>query len=284
MGILDSIAGWIQDVREARRERKRARLRRREAGVRPSDKVRDGLTGRLLRVVRVRDSRANEYIIDGVSLPDYGRNSTLDCDTDIVVECRPPNSGNTYAYPASRIVPLDITAREYARDRFTGDVLMVKGIHETVAAERSLNGTPLAEYGINQRLECADDWVIECTYYYSRQSRTYEFPVSRLAPGKYPTASKKWKEEVINSKTCYSCNDGRKRRERQSACRSCRGRIFQRDGRVCQQKGCDVTDSRELSIHHLWYRPNPVTGAIPDRHLIVLCNDHHRERHGIDDS
>lgn len=281
MGIVDSITGWLHDVREAHRERQRARRRRREAGVRPGQKVRDGVGDDLLRVVNISDTRSHEYTVNGTALPDYGKNTTLDFETDVVVECQRPGSDDVTAYPASRIVPLEITIGEYARDRFTGDVLTVNRIRDTVAGEWFIDGTPLSEYGVNQNLECADDWVVECVYHYSRGSRTYDFPISRLAPGKYPTAAEEWKNKVVDSKKCYSCGNGWKHREQQSACKSCRGRIFARDDRVCQQKGCDATDN--LVIHHLWYRPNPVTETIPDRYLIVLCDDHHRARHGIDE-
>jgi hypothetical protein len=282
MGLVDSITGWIDDIRKAHRERKRARRRRREAGVRPGDKARDGLTDGLLRVVNISDKRASEYTVDGVPLPEYGRNTALDCDTDVVVECRSPNGNGVCAYPGSRIYPLEISAGDYARDRFTGDVLTVKRIRDTVAGDWSIDGTPLSDYNDNRKLDCADDWVVDCTYYYSRNSKAYQFPLSRLAPGKYATKATEWKERVRNSKTCFSCRDGRKGSERQSACHNCRNRLFARDGRTCQQKGCSDTD--DLVVHHLWYQPNPVTGTIPDSHLIVLCDDHHRQRHGIDDS
>ena len=283
MGIVDSITGWVRDVREAYRERKLARQRRREAGVRPGQKVRDGLTDDLLRVVNIGDTRANEYAVNETALPEYGQNTDLDCDTDVVVECRPPTKDKILAYPSSRLIPLEIPDTDYARDRFTGDVVAIKRIRDTVAGDWTINGTSLSEYDDNRKLSCSDNWVVDYAYHYSRSNKTYQFPLSRLVPGKYATKETEWKERVRNSKACFSCRDGRKRSKRQSACHTCRSRIFERDRRTCQQKGCNITDTDDLIIHHLWYRPNPVTGTIPDRNLIVLCNDHHRQRHGIDE-
>lgn len=294
MGIFDSITKWVRDVREARQERKRARRRRRrererarqrrrEAGVRPGDKVRDGLTDQLLRVVNINEQRANEYTVDGTPLPEYGQNTAIDCDSDVVVEYRPTTTDDILAYPASRLIALEISVNDYARDRFTGDVVTVKRIRDTVAINWTIDGAPLSEYDDNRKLSCGGDWVVDCAYHYSGNSNTYQFPLSRLVPGKYATKETKWKDRVRNSKTCFSCRNERKSSERQSACHTCRSRIFGRDGRTCQQKGCDVTSTDELVIHHLWYQPNPVTGTIPDRYLIILCDAHHRQRHGIDE-
>lgn len=282
MGLTDSVTGIIRDLRESYRERKRSRRRRREAGVRPGQKVRDGLTGTLLSVEAIAEKRTDEYCINGTTLADYDRNSALDCETAPVVECRQPETGDKLAYPSIRLVPLEIEPGNHARDRFTGDVLTVEQIQDTLAGECSVENVQLSEYGTNTKLSCAGDWVVDCSYHYSQRNDTYRFPLSRLAPGKYATQEEDWKERVRNSKQCFSCEDGRKYRERQSACRSCRGRIFERDGRTCQQKGCEPSDTDDLVVHHLWYRPNPVTGTIPDRHLIVLCNEHHRARHGIE--
>jgi len=84
-----------------------------------------------------------------------------------------------------------------------------------------IDGIPLSEYDVNRTLSCSDDWVVDCTYHFSGNDKTYQFPLSRLAPEKYATRATEWKERVRNSKK-------------------------------------------------------------PDRHLIVLCNDHHRNRHGIE--
>jgi len=105
-----SLADFARGILESWRERKRARRRRREAGVRPGQKVRDGITDRLLRVESISDRRTNEHRINGTPLPDYGDNSSLDCGTDVVVECQSPTADQTYAYPASRIIPLDVGA------------------------------------------------------------------------------------------------------------------------------------------------------------------------------
>jgi 5-methylcytosine-specific restriction endonuclease McrA len=144
-----------------------------------------------------------------------------------------------------------------------------------------IDGTPVLEYGANQKLDCETDWVAACSYHYAPGNSIYHFPVSRHIPGNYPTAASDWKEEIINTTTCYSCLESEKRDTTQSACRSCRTRIFSRDNHTCQHQGCTTDTTNKLVIHHLWYHPNPVTGTMPDRYLIVLCNEHHKQRHGI---
>jgi hypothetical protein len=111
------------------------------------------------------------------------------------------------------------------------DSFGVKRIRDTVAREWMIDGIPLSEYDVNRTLSCSDDWVVDCTHHFSGNDKTYQFPLSRLAPEKYATRATEWKERVRNSKKCFSCGDGRKRRERQSVCHTCRGRIFERASR-----------------------------------------------------
>jgi len=276
MDATDPTTGLLANIRE----RTRSWLRRREASVDPGAKVRDGLEGHLLHVENISDIRAEEYAISGSPLPEYGQNIHLDCESDVVLECSTPLADDIQAYPISRITPLHISSGDLVRDRFTGDVLRVKCIRDTPAEKCLIDGTPLSEYRENQTLACRSDWVVGCEYHYVSGNELYDFPLSRLAPRKYPTDARAMKKKVRNSTECFSCRDGLKERIKQSACQSCRDRIFARDKKSCQQQECNVASS--LVIHHLSYLPNSVTGTMPDRYLIVLCNDHHAGRHGID--
>jgi len=268
---------WIRDVRESYREWEEERRRRREAGVSPGDRVRDGFTGDFLQVVEICDKRARERTVKGSPLAEYDVNSQLNCANDWVVECRYPARNETYAFPASRLWECQIERGRIVRDRFDGETLKVRNVRNVVAGEVVVDGTPLPQYELNQKLDCSRDWVADCTYY--RSSSRFAFPFSRLVPEKYPTRPESWKEEIINTRECYSCEDGTKERTDNSACRSCRNRIKNRDGYQCQQEDCSATSN--LQVHHLYYRPN-MDGLIPDHHLITLCRDCHRERHGID--
>lgn len=281
MGIITSLSDSARNIYRSFRKRRQAKKRQREAATQPGEKLRDGLTGDLLSVAKVSEKRANEYKISGTRLSGQGRNTILDCSSDIVIECHPPSEDTTRAYPASRLIRIGISAGNQARDRFTGDVLKVEQIHDEVAENWLIDGTSLTEMGVNQTLCCSEDWVVSCTYYYSEENREYHFPFSRVVPEKYATINDKWKNEITESQECYSCQNGHKRQKSHSACQSCRERILQRDEWTCQQKNCN--SSENLQIHHLRYRPNPVTGKVPDRNLITLCGSHHKARHGIDD-
>lgn len=268
---------WLRDVRESYREWQEERRRRREAGVRPGEHVRDGFTGDFLQVVEICDERAGKRTVNGSPLAEYDMNGQLDCENDWVVECRYPTEKATYAFPSSRLWECQIKRGEIVRDRFDGETLKVRNIRNEIADEVEVDGAPLPVLGVNQKLNCSRDWVADCTYYGS--SHRYAFPFSRLVPQKYPTRPESWKEKVINTRECYSCEDGVKEQKDNSACRSCRERIKRRDRYECQQKDCSSTSN--LQVHHLYYRPN-MDGLIPDHHLITLCRDCHKERHGID--
>lgn len=276
MGPVTRLRRWIQGLRESYREWQQARQRRREAGVKPAERVRDGFTGDFLEVVEICDGEAGDRLLNGSPLSEYNVNRKLNCASDWVVECRYPDSGETYAYPASRLRKSKITRGKIVRDRFDGETLKIRNVRDKVASEVEVDGTPLPEVGLNQKLDCSRDWVADCTYYGS--SERYAFPFSRLVPQKYPTRPEPWKEKVINTRECYSCEDGVSEQEDNAACGMCRERIKQCDGYECQQKDCSSTSN--LQVHHLYYEPN-LEGLIPDEYLITLCRSCHKERHGI---
>lgn len=277
---LSRIRKWIQSqiqaYREERRRHRKKRRRRREAGVRPQQRVRDSHTDSVVRVVRVSEHRAGDYLVEGTPITQLDENQRVSPD-DRVVECKFSRDSQTQPIPSSRLRPLRITRGDIVRDRFTGDTLKVRGISDSVASDIDVNGYPLHQYGVNEKLDCATDWVINCTYRYG--DKVHSFPLSRLAPERYPVRPEEWKEKVINTRECFSCSDGIKESESHAACQTCRHRIKSRDNYTCQQTGCEVTDS--LQVHHLYYEPNSF-GLIPDRLLITLCPDCHKERHGID--
>jgi hypothetical protein len=277
MNPVTRLRRWIDDLRESYREWQAKRRRHREAGVTPGERVRDGFTGNFLRVVEIRNEKAEERILNGSPLSEYGDNRKLDCAGDWVVECRYPVSDETYDFPASRLRKSRIKRGRIVRDKFDGETLKIRNVRNIVASELEDEGTPLPEMGLNQKLDCSRDWVADCTYYGS--SERYAFPLSRLVPQKYPTRPESWKERVINTRECYSCEDGIKKQESNAACQECRERIKRRDGYECQQKGCSATSN--LQVHHLYYQPN-LDGLIPDEYLITLCRNCHKERHGID--
>lgn len=273
---LSRIRRWIQSQIQAYRKWQRKRHRQRETGVRPQQIVRDSYTDGVVQVVQVCEQRAGDYLVDGTPVSKLNQSQQVSPD-DRIVECRHSGNDEIEPFPSSHLRPLRIERGDIVRDRFTGDTLKIRGMTDTVASEIEINGHPLHQYGVNKKLDCASDWVIECTYQYG--DKTHSFPLSRLAPARYPTRPEEWKERVRNTKKCFSCPDGIKESESHAACRACRHRIKSRDDYTCQQTGCEVTSG--LHVHHLYYEPN-VFGEIPDRLLITLCGDCHKDRHGID--
>jgi hypothetical protein len=276
MNPLNYVSNFVSSIAGAYREWVQKQRRIREAGVRPGQKVQDGLTGDFLQVSQIRDEKARERMIEDVPLNVHEANDKLDCASDWTVECIDSTGEHSYIFPASRLKKLKIKRGKIVRDRFTGETLKVRRIRYEVAQNVLVDGTPLVDVGLNNKLDCGDDWIAECTYYGSKER--HQFPFSRLAPERIPTRPESWKEEIINTQDCYSCKEGVKDSERNAACQNCRDRIKQRDEYECQQEGCSSTS--KLHVHHLYYEPN-MTGLIPDQNLITLCESCHADRHGI---
>jgi hypothetical protein len=193
---------WIHSQIQAYRERKKTRHRRQEAGASPRQIVRDSYTDNVVRVVRVCEQRIEDYSTDGATNNKFTQRQSIDPD-DWIVECRHSGSNETELLPSSHLRPLRINRGDIVRDRFTGDTLKVRGITDTVASDAEVNGHSLHQYGVNEKLDCASDWVVNCTYQYG--DKIHSFPLSRLAPARIPTRPKKWKEQIRNTTECFSC-------------------------------------------------------------------------------